>query len=114
MKVEDYLGRSLLFRRLRNEPHGQLVEQYATRLLEERFAGRSTWHCLNVVSGFMGWIAKCRYKLADIDEHKVERYLRYRASRQCVRSCDRAALRRWLSVLRDEDAIAPAALPLTL
>jgi site-specific recombinase XerD len=111
MKVEDYLGRSLLFRRLRNGPHGQLVDRYATRLVEERFAGRSTWHCLNIVSGFMSWIAKCRYKLADIDELKVERYLRHRASKQCVRSCDSAALRRWLSVLRDEGAIVPVALP---
>ena len=45
------------------------------------------------------------------DEPMIERYLRYRAQRQSFQPGDRAALRRWLSMLRDEGAIAPAALP---
>ena len=35
MEVEEYLGRSRLFRRLRSGPHGQPVERYAARLVEE-------------------------------------------------------------------------------
>jgi len=41
----------------------------------------------------------------------VERYLRYRARRQIVHPADRAAVKRWLWVLRDEGAIAPMAPP---
>jgi integrase len=111
MESEDYLGRSRLFRRLKNGPHGELVERYARRLVEERLARQGTWRCLNVVSGLLGWISKCRCKLVDIDEHMVERYLRHRASRQCVHHSDRAVLKRWLSVLRDEGAIAPTVPP---
>jgi site-specific recombinase XerD len=114
MEVEDYLSRSRLFQRLKNGPHGQLVERYATRLAEETFSQRTTWQCLNVVSGLLGWVGVLRCKLVDIDEHMVERYLRYRARRQSFQPGDRAALRRWLSVLRDEGVIAPAPLsPLT-
>ena len=36
MELEEYLGRSQLYRRLRSDPHGQLVERYAARLVEER------------------------------------------------------------------------------
>ena len=111
MEVEDYLGRSRLFRRLKNGPHGQHVERYATRLVEESLGRHGTWRCLNVVSGFLGWIAGRRCKLVDIDEHMVERYLQHRAGRQSIQPGDRAALKRWLSVLRDEGAIAPAELP---
>ena len=111
MESEDYLSRIRLFRRLKNGPHGQLVERYATRLVEERFSGRVTRQCLNVVSGLLEWIAIRRWKLADIDDHTVERYLQYRARKQSIQPGDRAALRRWVSVLRDEGAIAPAAMP---
>ena len=78
MEVEDYLGRSRLYRHLRSEPHGQLVERYAARLVEERLVRHGTWRCLNVVSGLLSWIAGRRYKLADLDEQVVERYLRHR------------------------------------
>jgi site-specific recombinase XerD len=111
MEVEEYLGRSGLFQRLKCGPHGQLVERYAARLVEERLVQHSTWRCLNVVSGLLGWIRRRHCKLADLDERTVELYLRYRARRQSIQPGDRAALKRWLSVLRKEGAIAPAVPP---
>jgi integrase len=114
MDVEEYLGRSWLFRRLKCGPHGQLVERYAVRLVEERLVQHGTWRCLNVVSGLLAWITTRHCKLADLDENVVERYLRYRGGRQSIQPGDWAALKRWLSVLREEGAIAPAAAaPLT-
>ena len=111
MEVEEYLGRSRLYRRLRSGPHGQLVERYAARLVEERLVRHGTWRCLNVVGGLLSWIAGRRYKLADLDEQVVERYLRHRGGRQSIQPGDRAALKRWLSVLREDGAIAPLVLP---
>jgi len=46
MEVEEYQGRSRLYRRLRSGPHGQLVERYAARLVEERLVRHGTWRCL--------------------------------------------------------------------
>ena len=111
MEAEDYLSRSRLFRRLKRGPQGELVERYTTRLIEERLARETMLRCLNVVGGLLGWIATLCCKLADIDEQVVERYLLHRASRQFIQAGDRAALKRWLSVLRDEGVIAPAAPP---
>jgi site-specific recombinase XerD len=111
MDIEEYLGRSRLFRRLKCGPHGQLVERYAERLVEERPVQHCTWRCLNVVSGLLAWMTRRHCKLADLDERTVELYLRYRARRQSIQPGDRAALKRWLSVLRQEGAIAPAVSP---
>lgn len=111
MEVEEYLGRSRLYRSLRSRPHGQLVERYAARLVEERLVRHGAWRCLNVVGGLLSWIAGRRYNLVDLDEQVVERYLRHRGGRQSIQPGNRAALKRWLSVLREECAIAPLVLP---
>jgi len=115
MVAEEYLSRSRLFRHLKSGPHGQLVELYAVRLVKDGLAHHGTWRCLNLAGGLLSWIARSRSKLADLDEGMVERYLRHRARRQSIqpgdRSGDRAALKRWLSVLREDGAIAPLVLP---
>ena len=111
MIAEEYLGRSRLFRRLKSGPDGQLVEVYAARLVKDGLARHGTWRCLNLVGDLLSWIAGSRSKLTDLDERMVERYLRYRGGKQSIQPGDRAALKRWLSVLRDAGSIAPAALP---
>jgi site-specific recombinase XerD len=111
MEVEDYLRRSRLFRRLQSGPHGAFIHRFAGRLVNEGLVRHGTWRCLNVVGGLLSWIASRRYVLADLNERIIERYLRHRAARQSIQPGDRAALKRWLSVLREEGAIAPAALP---
>ena len=111
MVAEEYLSRSRLFRHLKSGPHGQLVERYAARLVEDGLVRHGTWRCLNLAGGLLSWIARSRSKLADLDEGMVERYLRHRARRQSIQPGDRAALKRWLSVLREDGAIAPLVLP---
>jgi len=114
MEVEEYLRRSRLFQRLKSGPHGHHVERFAARLVEDGLVRLGTWRCLNVVGGLLSWIASRRCALANLDERMVEQYLRRRAARQSIQPGDRAALKRWLSVLREEGAIAPAPLrPLT-
>jgi hypothetical protein len=68
MHTQEYLGRSRLFRRLKSGPHGQLVERYAARLVENGFVRHGTWRCLNVVGGLLSWMATSRSDLADLDE----------------------------------------------
>jgi hypothetical protein len=45
MDAQEYLGRSRLFRRLKVGPHGQVVERYAARLVEDGLVRRGTWRC---------------------------------------------------------------------
>jgi hypothetical protein len=100
MIAEEYLGTSRLFRRLKSGPHGQLVELYAAHLVNDELAGHGTWRCLNLVDDLFSWIKRCGLKLADLDERVAERYLKYRAGKQCIQPGYRAALKRLLSVLR--------------
>lgn len=111
MEVEEYLRRSQLFQRLKSGPHGYHVERFAARLVEDGLVRHGTWRCLNVVGGLLSWIASRRRVLANLDERMVEQYLRRRAVRQSIQPGDRAALKRWLSVLREGGVIAPAVLP---
>jgi hypothetical protein len=64
-----------------------------------------------LVDDLFRWIKRCDLKLTDLDERVAERYLKYRAGKQCIQPGDRAALKRLLSVLREAGMIAPAPLP---
>ena len=111
MISEDILGRSRLFRRLKSGPHGQIVELYAARLAGDGFARHGTWRCLNVVGDLLAWIERSQLKLVDLDERVAELYLEHRGEKQCLQPGDRAALKRFLVVLRGSDMIAPAPQP---
>ena len=60
MLTEEYLRRSHLFRRLKNGPHGQIVELYAARLVKDELAGAITRRHLKVVADLFSWIKRCR------------------------------------------------------
>jgi hypothetical protein len=57
MVAKEYLGRSRLFRRLKNGAHGEAVERYAVCLVNEGLARHGTWRCLNLVGDLLSWIA---------------------------------------------------------
>lgn len=111
MVAEEYLGRSWLLRRLRNGPHGQLIELYSSRLVKDGLARQGTWRSLNVVSGLLRWLPRAHLALAGLDEHILDRYLKHRARSQSIQPGDRAALKRLLAVLRDASLISPVSLP---
>jgi site-specific recombinase XerD len=111
MIAEEYLARCRAFRRLKNGCHGQLIKCYAARLVEVGLAERVTLRSLSLVGDFMKCMASSRFRVSDIDEAMVERFLRIRARKRSVYSGDRPALKRFLSVLRDAGMIAPAEPP---
>ena len=111
MTAGEYLARSRLFRRLKNGSHGQLIERYAARLVEDGLAQQGTWRCLNLVGDLLSWMASTRSRMTELDERMVERFLCHRATKQSIQPGDRAALKRFLSVLRDAGKIAPAEPP---
>jgi site-specific recombinase XerD len=114
MKADEYLSGSRLFRRLKSGPHGELVELYAARLVNDQRAGNCTWRCLNLVGELLSWLANSGSKPTDLDERMVDAYFRHRAGKLVIQKADRAALRRLLSVLREAGTIAlPTPPPLT-
>ena len=107
----EYLGRSRLFRRLKNGSHGQLIERYVVRLVEDGRAQQGTLRCLSVIGDLLSWMARSRSRLTDLDEAMVDRYLRNRTRKQFIYPGDRPALKRFLLLLRDAGVIAPASPP---
>jgi site-specific recombinase XerD len=108
MATEDFLRRSRLVRQLQRGPHGPLVELFVGRLLADGLAPHGAWRSLNLLSGLLSWLASSELQLADLDEEVAERYLRDRSAKQTLQPGDRAALKRLLSTLRQNGAIAPA------
>lgn len=111
MDAEEYLSKSRLFRRLKNGPHGQLIELYTARVVKDGLARQGLWRCLNLVGGLFSWLSRHRLEVTGFDERVLEHYLTYRARKQSIQPGDRAALTRLLSVLRDTNVIPPAPLP---
>jgi site-specific recombinase XerD len=111
MIAEEYLAGSLLFGRLKKGCHAQLIECYAARLVEGGLARRVILRSLRLIGDFMSWMARSRFRVADIDGPMVERFLRDRARKRPKYSGDRPALKRFLSVLRDAGVISPAEPP---
>ena len=109
--TEDYLSRSRLFLLLRSDAHVQLVELYAARLVEVGLSRPGTWRSLNVVGNLLAWMAAHRFRLSDLDEVMVERYLRHHRAKHSIHLDDRAALKRLLLTLRTAGTTAPAAVP---
>jgi len=111
MDAEGYLGKSRLFRRLKNGPHGQLIDRYTARVVKDGLARQGMWRCLNLVSGLLSWLSRRRLEMTGFDERALEQYLTYRARKKSIQPSDRAAPTRLPSVLRDTNVIPPAPLP---
>jgi len=92
MEVEEYLGRSRLYRRLRSGPHGQLVERYAARLVEERLVRLGTWRCLNVVDGLLGTLILSRHTRACARVHERVAEGKIVLPDRCVRETPRGPI----------------------
>lgn len=111
MIAEQYLNRSRLFRRLRNGPHGSYVELYASQLIKIGLSRQSTWRSLNLLGDLISWLTRIGSMPTELEERVVEQYFRRRSRKQSIQPGDRAALRRFLSVLREAGMIAPAIRP---
>jgi site-specific recombinase XerD len=111
MIAEQYLNRSRLFRRLRNGPHGSYVELYASQLIKIGLSRQSTWRSLNLLGDLISWLTRIRSMPTELEERVIEQYFRRRSRKQSIQPGDRAALRRFLSVLREAGMIAPAIRP---
>ena len=111
MIAEEYLAGSRLFRRLKNGSHGQLIERCAARLVDDGLAQGVALRSLRLIGDFMKWMASSGFRVAEVDEPMVERFLHVRARKRSNYSGDRPALKRFLSVLRDAGMISSAEPP---
>lgn len=84
---------------------------FAARIIKDELARQGAWRCLSLVGALLNWVTESRSRLSDLDERMIEQFLQHRARKQAIQPGDKAALRRWLSVLRAAGVIAPAVSP---
>ncbi len=98
------------FAKLSKHPTGPLsihFDAFAARLSREGHSQPSVWCNLSVFHHFNSWLERNGTRVEGINEATVERYWRFRIRDRNPVPADRPALSRLLSVLREEDVIAP-------
>jgi site-specific recombinase XerD len=107
MSIDVYFTCPASLRRLREGPLGAYADLIAKRLLSEGHSLESARRNLRVVCDLGHWMRRRRVRLGDLDERIIERYQRFRSRYGSPATTDRAALLRFLAVLRQAQAVAP-------
>ncbi len=111
MNANEYLQRSMLYRKLIHGPYGEFSRVYPARLSDEGLGRQCTWRSFSLFRDLMDWHVGNGHDPQDLSEVHVDRFLKHRFKHWSPDSSDRSALRRLLSALR-EVGLIPAATPL--
>lgn len=109
MSVSAYFSSRTSLQRLHDGPLDIYIDPYAARLKKEGYGQQSGWRCIALVGAFSRWLMQNQLDLRNVNEQAVVHCLADRARYLRPQKTDRAALKRLLEVLREADAIAPAA-----
>lgn len=107
MITDAYLNRSRVVRGLKDGPFGEHIHLYIGQLQRRGYSLEVGHRYLSLVRDFGFWLAATGHALADVQEALVTQFLVERARHRVRYSGDGLALTRFLSILRDANAIAP-------
>lgn len=93
--------------RLQEGPLGTYMDRLADRYIEEGYGREYSVACLKAVDRFGRRLKRDSLKPCDIDEQRIERYLQLHSAP--LHPCSRAALHRFLGLLREIGVCPPAA-----
>ena len=92
-------------------PYRQHIKAYIERLQAEGFSNRHTYHAVRAVGEYASWLADHHGGHIDVQESTVAAFMVWRAKQPGYRHGTRIAIVRLMASLRNEGAVAPAALP---
>lgn len=95
-------------RRMREGPLGAYVGAFAQQMIDEGYARTSARYALQLVADFGRWLSRCQTGVPQVTAEHLAGYLRYRSGQGHFRSGDASILRRLLSSLIEQGAVAPA------
>lgn len=113
MTLEEFLSRSWSIRRLRAGPFRDCIDLYMDRLRKDGYSLVSARFSIRIVDFFIRWLIEGHFDCKDTNEQLAACFFDSEARGCRLRGGDRAAIRRFIAVLRDAQVIAPA-LPPTL
>ena len=94
-------------RRMREGPLGAYVGAFARQMIDEGYARTSARYALQLVADFGRWLSRRRTQVPQVTAEHTVGYLRYRSGQGQFRSGDASILRRLLSLLIEQGAVAP-------
>lgn len=92
---------------LKTGPLGSCVEEFTNGLREAGYSRNSMRKQLSVVGDFSVWLLEKKVKLKDLDDEKIQEFIRYRKKRvvSFIQSGDATALNLLLTQLRNHGVI---------
>jgi integrase/recombinase XerD len=96
--------------RMRKGSLGEYVDEFARQLSEDGYARASARYALQLVADLGRWMVRRKVVAQQLTPEHLACYLRYRSRHRHFRSGDAAIVQRLLSLLREKDIVAPAAL----
>ena len=109
MSVTAFFKCERTINRLQQGPLGVYMDVYAKRLVAEGHCYQSGARGIRVAADYSAWLASNQHEATDVNEASIEQYERFRQKHRRPFRSDHAALLRVLNVLREVDAIGPAA-----
>lgn len=111
MITDAYLNRSRVVRGLKDGPFSDYVGLFIEQLRRRGYSLEIGHRRLSLVGDFGFWLTATEHGLADVDEALVSQFLVERARHRAQYRGDSLALARFLSILREANAIAPRPRP---
>ena len=98
-------------RRMLEGPLGAYVGAFARQMIAEGYARTSARYALQLVADFGRWLSRRRTRVPQVTAEHLACYLKYRSGQGHFRSGDASILRRLLSVLIEQGAVAHESSP---
>jgi site-specific recombinase XerD len=105
--MEQLYRDSRTLRRMREGPLGAYVGAFAQQMIDEGYARTSVRYALQLLADFGRWLNWRRMRVPQVVAEHLGSYLRYRSGQGHFRSGDASILRRLLSLLIEQGAVAP-------
>lgn len=97
--------------RLRQGPLSEHLDAYAAAVAEQGYAPHSIGRQIVAIGDFSRWLEHKHLAIEALDQHVVDRFLRWRRRQQRVGRGDPKALDRMLSMLRQKGIVKPCPPP---
>lgn len=109
--IAQFFSNPTALRHLHVGPLCSYIAGYAVRLSEEGYATATAREHIRLIAALSDWLDRRRLGADDVSEQTIARFLKYRRRRGQVRRGDAAALRAFLTMMREAGAtpaLAPA------
>ena len=114
MSTVGYCSFTSTLRRWRGGPLGSYIDEFTALLEDQGYSHASIRKALQIISVFSRWLYGRYLSASDVNEHRVQQFLRYRQRTLSVQRGQRAALMKMAGLLCDMGVVQITTKPMIL